>query len=63
MVQTHNLPYNNEYFVRSLDDFPQVLLLLLNFKVLKSNDFYISTCSIEFLVTLNYPAITNIFCC
>ena len=34
MVPKHNLPRNNEYFVRSLDDFPQVLLLLLNFKVL-----------------------------
>ena len=34
MVPKHNLPRNNEYFVRLLDDFPQVLLLLLNFKVL-----------------------------
>ena len=34
MVPMHNLPRNKEYFVRSLDDFPQVLLLLLNYKVL-----------------------------
>ena len=35
MVPTYNLSArNNEYFVRSLDDFSQVLLLVLNFKVL-----------------------------
>ena len=69
-----------------IDDFPQLLLLLLNFKVLnwkcsrnlcpdcqrvtlffscqrvysiKWIKVMISTCSIDFLVVLNYPSITN----
>ena len=66
-----------------MDDFPLVLLLLLNFKVsnwkfsgnlcldcqrvtlavysIKWMKVMISTCSIEFFVILNYPAVTNIF--
>ena len=74
---------SGRWSLNDIDDFPQVLLLLLNFKVfnwkcswnlcrdcqraavtvysIKWIKVVISTCSIEFLVILNYPAITNIF--
>ena len=68
---------HNEWSLNDIDDFPQVLLLLLNFKVLNwkcswnlypdcpARDTYslqYQKCGIEFLVILNYPAaITNIF--
>ena len=74
---------SGRWSLNDIDEFPQVLLLLLNFKVLnwkcswilcpdcqrvtltvysiKRIKVMISTCSIEFLVILNYLAITNIF--